>query len=196
MSQIMPEPQQGRKRPAGYGDEEVYRQPYKTPKSGNVPKDEHPSTFEATIPPYSYRAQDAASRRAYDPAHTAHPHETDERARRDRRRRFSPDGDALENGYRPYQQQQMYHQVPSWARPQQHNGPHVLRWIVLIVLGIILVKPLLILMGALFLAGLGMLAFIILVPLIVIGAVLVIALILTIFGLVLGRAVWRGGWRW
>src|SRR6266536_6133645 len=113
MSQIIPEPQKGRKRPASSGDEEIYRQPYKTPESGNVPKDEHPSTFEASIPPYSYRAQDAASRRAYDPVHTAHPHETDERARRDRPRRFSPDGDARSKRSRPYPQPPLCHQVSS-----------------------------------------------------------------------------------
>ncbi len=197
MSQFIPEQQEGSERPASYGDEEIYRQPYKAPKGGNAPKDEHPSTFEASNPPYSYRAQDATSQRSYDPAYSAHPHETNERARQYRRRRFSPAGDALENGYRPYQQRQrMYYQVPIWARPQRHKGPRVLRWLVLIILGIILIKPLLLLLGALFLAGLGVLALIILIPLIVIGALLLAAIMLVISDLVLRRAVWRGGWRW
>jgi hypothetical protein len=176
------------------GDEEIYRQPYKAPKSGNILKEEHPSTFEASIPSYSYRSQDAFSQYSYDPANTAHLHETDARARRARRRRFSPDGDALENGYRPYQQRMQY-QVPPWARPQRSNGPRVLRWIVLITLGILLLKPLLILLGAMFLAGLGVLALIILIPLLVIGTVLVGALVIALLGLLLGRAVWRGGGR-
>jgi hypothetical protein len=196
--QLVPEPQDGSEHG---GNEEIYQQYYKVAKSksGGVPKDEHPSTFEASIPPYSYRAQDTATH-AYnsaDPAYTAHPHEIDARARQYRRQRFSPDGDALENGYRPYQQQQrMQYQVPSWARPQQHNGPHVLRWLVLIVLGIVFIKLVLVLIGALFLVGLGVLAFIILIPLIVIGALLVAGVVLGILGIVLGRAVWRSGWRW
>jgi hypothetical protein len=192
MSQQQFVPQEGSERLSG--DEEIYQQYFKAPKNGNILKEEHPSTFEASIPAYSYRAQDAAAQRSYDTATTAHPHETDERARRSRRRRFSPDGDALENGYRPYQQRMQY-QAPSWARPQRHNRPHTLRWIVLIVLGIILIKPLLILLGALLLTGLGVLALIILIPLIVIGAVLAGALMIALFGLLLGRAVWHGGWR-
>ena len=176
------------------GDEEIYTQPYKaSQRNSSELKEEHPSTFEESIPPHSYRAQDSASQRSYDPAYTAHPHETDMRARRSRRWRFSPDGDALENGYRPYQQRQrMYYQPPMWARPQQHSGLRLLRWLALVVLAILLIKPLLILLGALFLAGLGILALIILIPLILIGTVLV----LTLIGLILGRAVWRGGWRW
>jgi hypothetical protein len=183
MSQQEFVPQEGSERLGG--DVEIYQHLYKAPKSGSVLKEEHPSTFEASMPAYSYHAQDAAQR-SYDPASTAL------RARRYRRRHFSPDGDALENGYRPYEQRQrMQYSVPSWARPQRHNGPHTLRWIVLIVLGIILLKPLLILLGALFLAGVGVLALVILIPLIVIGAVLIGALAIALLGLLLGRAMWR-----
>lgn len=192
MSQQEFVPQQGSERLNG--DVEIYQHLYKAPKSGSVLKEEHPSTFEASMPAYSYSAQDAAAQRSYDPASTAHPHETDERARRYRRRRFSPDGDALENGYRPYEQRMQY-AVPSWARPQRHNGPHVLRWIVLITLGILLLKPLVILLGALFLAGVGVLALVILIPLIVIGAVLFGAFAIALLGLLLGRAMWRSGRR-
>ena len=194
MSQQEFVPQEGSERLGG--DVEIYQHLYKAPKGGNVLKEEHPSTFEASMPTYSYSAQDAVAQRSYDPASTAHAHETDERARRYRRRHFSPDGDALENGYRPYEQRQrMQYSVPSWARPQRHNRPHTLRWIVLIVLGIILLKPLLILLGALLLAGVGVLALVILIPLIMIGAVLIGALVIAMSGLLLGRAVWRSGRR-
>ncbi len=191
MSQQEFVPQEGSERLSG--DVEIYQHLYKAPKSGNVLKEEHPSTFEASMPAYSYHAQDAAQR-SYDPASTAHPHETDERARRYRRRHFSPDGDALENGYRPYEQRMQY-AAPSWARPQRHNRPHVLRWIVLITLGILLLKPLVILLGALLLAGVGVLALVILIPLIVIGAVLIGAVGIALLGLLLGRAMWRSGRR-
>jgi hypothetical protein len=194
--QLVPEPQDGSSSDS-QGNEEIYKRPYKSARSGNMPKDEHPSTFEETIPPHSYRAQDRVTHNTPDPRSGAHFHETNAHERQSRRRRFSPDGDALENGYQPYRQQQrVYTQVPPWARPQQHKNRHVLRWIVMLILAIILIKPLLILIGGLFLAGLTLLGFIILIPLIVLGALLLAGLVLAILGIVLGRAVWRGIWRW
>ena len=194
--QLVPEPQDGSSSDS-QGNEEIYKRPYKSARSSNMPKDEHPSTFEETIPPFSYRAQDRVTQNTPDLRSGAHFHETNVHERQSRRRRFSPDGDALENGYQPYRQQQrVYNQVPPWARPQQHKNRHVLRWIVMLILAIILIKPLLILIGGLFLAGLTLLGFIILIPLIVLGALLLAGLVLAILGIVLGRAVWRGIWRW
>ncbi len=191
--QLVPEPQDG----DSQGSEETYKRPYKAARSSNMPKDEHPSTFEETIPPYSYRAQDRVTRNTPDPGSGAHLRETNAQERQSRRRRFSPDGDALENGYQPYRQQQrMYGQVPSWARPQQHKNKHLLRWIITLALVIIFIKPLIILVGGIFFAGLTVLGFIILIPLIVLGALLLAGLVLAILGLVLGRAVWRSIWRW
>lgn len=194
--QLVPEPQDGSSS-GSQGNAEIYKRPYKSARSSNMPKDEHPSTFEETIPPYSYRAQDRVTRNTPDPRSGAHFHETNVQERQARRRRFSPDGDALENGYQPYRQQQrVYNQVPPWARPQQHKNRHVLRWIVLLILAIVLIKPLLILIGGLFIAGLTLLGFIILIPFIILGAFLLIGLTLAILGVVLGRAVWRSIWRW
>jgi hypothetical protein len=194
--QLVPEPQDGSSSNS-QGNEEIYKRPYKSARSGNMPKDEHPSTFEETIPPYSYRAQDRVAQNTPDPANTAHFYETNARERQSRRRRFSPDGDALENGYQPYRQQQRVHsQVPSWARPQQRRNARFLRWIIVLILAIIFIKPLVVLIGGLFLAGLTVLGFIILIPLIVLGALLLAGLVLAILGIVLGRAVWRGIWRW
>ena len=194
--QLVPEPQDGSMRVA-QENEEIYQHPYKSARVRNaMPKEEHPSTFEETIPPFSYRAQDRVTQNTPDPARGAHFHETNARERQSRRRRFSPDGDALENGYRPYQQQQrMSYQVPPWARPQQQRHSHFLRWFVLVVVAIVLIKPLLVLIGGLFLAGLTVLAFIILIPLIVLGVLLLAAVVLAILGLVLGRAMWRSIWR-
>ncbi|MBV9257905.1 MAG: hypothetical protein JO215_07790 [Ktedonobacteraceae bacterium] len=194
--QLVPEPQDESSIDSRE-NEEIY-QPYKSAhaRSSNMPKEEHPSTFEETIPPFSYPAQDRIAQNETDPAHSAHFHETNARERESRRRRFSTDGDALENGYQPYQQQQMYSQVPPWARPQRQRGSHILRWLVLIVLAIILIKPFLILIGGLFLAGLTVVAVIILIPLIILGVLLLVGFILAILGIVLGRAVWRNIWRW
>jgi hypothetical protein len=192
--QLVPEPQD-ESTSASQGNEAIYQHLYK-PRNSNMPKDEHPSTFEETIPPYSYRAQDRAAQNQTDPAHSAHFHETNARVRRARRQRFSPDGDALENGYRPYQQQQQYSQVPPWARPQPQRNSHILRWLIMIVLAIILIKPLLILIGSLFLAGLTLLGVFILIPLVILGLLIIAGFVLTILGIVLGRVVWRGMWRW
>jgi hypothetical protein len=189
--QLVPEPQDENTN----GSQEIAekdRHLYKSAhtRSSAMPKEEHPSTFEETIPPYSYHAQDRVTQNPADPAHSAHFHETNARERQSRRRRFSPDGDALENGYRPHQQQQQYSQVPPWARPQPQRNSHVLRWLVLIVLAIILIKPLLALIAGLFLVF----GLIILIPLIVLGVLIIAGVVLAILGIVLGRAVWRGFW--
>ena len=190
--QLVPEPQDESAN-GSQENEEIDRHLYKSAhtRSSDKPKDEHPSTFEETIPPYSYHAQDRVAQNPADPAHSAHFHETNARERQARRRRFSPDGDALENGYRPYQQQ--YSQVPSWARPQRQRNSHFLRWLVLVILVILLIKPLLVLIGGLFLAGLTVF---ILIPLIVLGVLLLVGLVLAIVGIVVGHAVWRSIWRW
>jgi membrane glycosyltransferase len=192
--QLVPEPQDESAN-GSQENAEIDRHLYKSARtrSSDMPKEEHPSTFEETIPPYSYHAQDRVTQNLTDPAHSAHFHETNARERQSRRRRFSPDGDALENGYRPYQQQQ-YHQVPPWARPQPQRNSHILRWLVLIVMTILFIKPLLVLLGALFLTGVTVLGLIILIPLIILGVLILVGVVLAILGIVLGRAVWRGIW--
>jgi hypothetical protein len=182
--QLVPEPQD--ESTNGSQENEALHQHLYKPRNSNMPKDEHPSTFEETIPPYSYRAQDRAAQNQADAAHSAHFHETNARVRQARRQRFSPDGDALENGYRPYQQQQ-YSQVPPWARPQQQRNSHALRWFIIIVMAIVLIKPLLILIGGLFLAGLTALGIIILIPFIILGLLIIVGFVLAM----LGRAMWR-----
>jgi len=72
-------------------------------------------------------------------------------------------------------QQPQWQQVPPWARPQRQNKG-VLRWIVLIVLGLLLIKPLLIL-ATIILAGTGIVLLIVLLP------------ILLSFGILLALAV-------
>lgn len=149
----------------------------KSGKTGDMPKNEHPSTFEDTIPPYSYPAQGMAAPQSQ--AYTEAGKQTGQtRQQHIKRQQFSPDGDALEYGYRPYQHQAGYNyaaqQVPPWARPQQHNG-RGLRWLVFIILGIVFLPPVLWLVGHL-LAVLGIL----------IGVTIFALLIPIIFVLVLG----------
>ena len=119
------------------------------PNTGNIPKNEHPANFEDSladlppVPPYSYSAQD---RPVQEPPVYAAPQPQRSQQQQQQRRNFSPDGDAFEQGYRPYNSYNQ--QVPPWARPQRNRGAG--RIIFFIVLGALLIKPLLLLLGALF----------------------------------------------
>ncbi len=121
------------------------------PNTGNIPKNEHPANFEESIadmppiPPYSYKAQDRP------PVHnnTNVPPQQQYQQQGRQRQQFSPDGDALEHGYQPYSNYNR--QVPPWARPQRGN--HVGRVIFLMIVGFMLIKPLLWVLGALLIAA-------------------------------------------
>ena len=174
--------------------EEIYAQPYywsTKPKSGGILKDEHPSTFEESIPPYSYPAQDSAGyRQQRDNIVDSEPAQ-----KQRQQQQFSPDGDAFEQGYRPYAQYNRWRQVPPWAQPQRHQGRRILRVIVLIILGLILIKPLLALIGILLVGAVGIALFAILIALLVAFIVAVVALVvMTALGIPIGRGRrrWRG----
>ncbi len=156
MSQQQFEPQQN-KRPSDNtvqeNTQESEARPYywsTKPNTGNIPKNEHPANFEDSladlppVPPYSYSAQD---RPVQEPPTYAAPQPQQSQHQQYQRRNFSPDGDAFERGYRPYASYNQ--QVPPWARPQRNRG--VGRIIFFIVLGVLLIKPLLLLLGGLLL---------------------------------------------
>lgn len=178
----------------------------KSNKTGDMPKNEHPSTFEETIPPYSYPAQGMAIPPSQ--TYTASGKQTGQAQQRHaKRQQFSPDGDAFEYGYRPYQNRASYNyaaqQVPPWARPQRHNGSG-LRWLVLIVLGAVFLHPLLWLVGHL-LAALGILIgvtiFALLLPLIFVlvlagFAAMFVLGTLSVLGFGARRRRYRGGPWW
>lgn len=115
------------------------------PNTGNIPKNEHPANFEdsiADMPPYSYQAQDRVAQETYA---TTPPLQSRQHSQQRQRQQFSPDGDAMEHGYWPYGSYSR--QVPPWARPQ--GGNKSARVILFVVLGFILMKPLLFLLGTL-----------------------------------------------
>jgi len=118
------------------------------PNTGNTPKNEHPANFEDSltdvppIPPYSYQAQDRPAQGTQNTTNTP-PQQSQQWQQRPR---FSPDGDAFEQGYQPYGSYNR--QAPPWARPQRNRG--VGRIIFFIVLGFLFLKPLLLLVGGLF----------------------------------------------
>lgn len=162
-------------------------------KTGDMLKNEHPSTYEGSIPPYSYRAQESASHR--EQPTRVQPTEKQQRERGQRRQRFSPDGDAFEHGYRPYKNNTVESQVPPWARPQRHNR-HVLRWIVLIVLGIVLIKFAVAALAVLA-AVIGLTIFALLLPILIIVGIVVAFAILALFVLAaLGIPIGIIGYGW
>ncbi|MBV8694006.1 MAG: hypothetical protein JO125_15840 [Chloroflexi bacterium] len=144
-------------------------------EAGKMPKTDHPLSYEETIPPYSYQAQDRAE----------HIYTQQEEVRQD----------IPQYGSRPYNMQPpQWQQVPPWARPQR-NKKGMLRWIVLIVLGLLLIKPLLILVGIL-LASVGIVLFVVLLPILIIfGILLAIAVTILIVLAVLGMPL-HFGWLW
>lgn len=164
-----------------------FAKPWQMPRGSHkdkaaMPKNEHPATFEGTVPPYAYQAQDQPAR------------EQEARSRRaEQSRLWSPDGDALENGYRPYKQWR--YEGPGWMRRQMPlrtpHRHHVLRWIILILLAVALWHAIPVVL-TIIVAVAGIIALAFLVPFIVIGAVVaalavVVLLILGLLGVPLAR---------
>jgi len=119
-------------------DDEIYypQHPYNWSTGENKagpPRDEPPSSYNEVIIQRGYQEQarqsSAGSRSAW-------------------RQQLSPDGDAYEESYRAYRQYNSWRAAPPWARPQP-QGKGALRLAVLIVLGLLLLKPLLIVAGVL-----------------------------------------------
>ncbi len=157
-------------------------------KTGAMPKYEHPSTYDETIPPYSYRAQDA-NRSQQKQQETRETREARGESRT-RQQNFSPDGDSFETGYRPYQNI-WQRQTPLWARPQPRtrNLGRTIFFVILALLFIpIMFKVLLILLGILAIFAFGFLFFALIV--LAIGAIAFFALRRAL------RRPWRTSWHW
>ena len=180
-------------------ESEIQAQPYywstrPKAKTGDIPKNEHPSTYEESIPPYSYRAQESASSssRQEHPAYRAKVHQ----------RRSEAAGGVFEQGYRPYTAYNMQWQVRSWARPQYNNG-NGLRTAVFVVLGLLLIVPILKFMfflvaGIGILLGIAVLAIALIPIIIALLAVFVVSalLVLGLFGIRPWRFRRRGFRSW
>jgi len=137
------------------------------------PKSEHPSTYDESIPPLTYRAQDygqassspsqnvEASLRTGDS-----PVPTD---------RTSPEVNAPKMAQRPYSQYAGSWQVPSWARPQQNNSK-TLRFLVWLII-ILMLSPLLYaLIQFLLITLLAALVFLVILGILLVAFVIVAAL--------------------
>ena len=159
-------------------------------KTRDLTKNEHPSTYEEELPPYSYPAQDRRS------AHR----ETEESGsgyaeRRERQQRFSPDGDAMEHGYRPWQ--------APWARPQVRHRHPIVRWVIAVLIIVLMIK-LIPVVATIVLALLGIGLFLVILPLLIVLAFVavfsgLVLFILSRLGIPVGRIFrirrWNSNWR-
>jgi hypothetical protein len=159
-------------------EDEIHQPQYPYSWSGKinpegVPRDEPPSSYDATVMQQGYRAQTPNSTNAPG----------SQQAKVGSQYQYIPpagDGDAYEQGYRPYNaynsnQSGQGPGVPPWARPQQHQrNPVRFAFIIFVLLGVGVLMTILGSVGSLFAFFLAML-FIILLPLLI---------LLVIFGVI------------
>ena len=121
-------------------EDEIHQPQYPYSWSGKinpkgVPRDEPPSSYDATVMQQGYQAQTPNAKNVPGP----------QQAQVSGQRQYIPpagDGDAYEQGYRPYNaynwnQRGQGPGVPPWARPQQHQrDPVRFAFIILVLLGV------------------------------------------------------------
>ncbi|MBA2286786.1 MAG: hypothetical protein H0W02_15015 [Ktedonobacteraceae bacterium] len=179
-------------------DAEVYRpqHPYSwSPKPGEkgTPRDEPPSSYHEPMIQRDYQggyvAQDAAPVQPPAPG-SAHDKLQIQGPPR-QRQRFSPDGDAFEQGYRPYNTRRTGFQVPPWARPQRNSMSPMGKVIMFIVLGLLVGLPILGIILAIIGLVLGAFVLILVIaPFVFIGMSIIfviVAMILRAAGIPIGR---------
>jgi len=153
-------------------DNEIYypQHPYywsKGKDKAGMPRDEPPSSYDESVMQRGYQAQDYAGG-------TQHTGGT-AGSQSGWRQQLSPDGDAYEQGYRVHNRYNAWRTVPPWAMPQPQKK-NVVRLALLILLGLLLIKPILILMGLL-IAVIGLTILAIVLPIIIAVGVVSIVLI-------------------
>lgn len=169
-------------------------------KTTEMPKNDHPTTFEQSIPPYAYPAQDNVRAREQREQQQASARQGPA-MRADQH--FSPDGDAMEHGYRPFNRYNNsgYH-APTWARPPRRFGSKPVRLLVLILLGVALLHAAPAIIAVMF-AFVGVLALAIILPFVIIFAAVIafavlVLIVLKSLGVPLGRTrmFYRKRWGW
>jgi hypothetical protein len=174
--QLVPEPPQG---------QDVSGQSYRykaARRSGDVLKEEHPATFEETVPPYGYSAQDRV------------PYNRGGNGRLGRRGwqrlHMDDDADAYETSYRPYRQDRHYGQVPPWIGSQRHRGVLLWRWLLVCVLALLAIK-ILPLIALAIIGVLSVLTFVLLLPFVILFAVLAVVLLIALLAVLSVRGFVR-----
>lgn len=221
--EMVPESQSNQQQSSN--EDELYypQHPYywsTTPGNTPTPRDESPLNYDESLMDQSYReqsyqegylAQDqpAQTKQQDTPLPAADPTQanTGRQSLARQQPQLGSDGDAFEQGYRPYRGYNRWQGVPPWTRvqPRQRGSARI---IMFIIAGIFLIKPLLALFGFLFAAiGIAAVAF----ALIVVAFVFLLPIIALLAALARGAGwsgrrqrrwryfnYWRrpGPWRW
>jgi hypothetical protein len=163
--ELMPEPQsskksqrtqnQGRQSQSGT---ETYAQPHswsRRSRNSDLPKSDHPSTFEDSLPPYSYPAQDRTMFRQQVSSEQNTQQQYQERNRAAGTTRETPT-----SAYQSYSQYNPSQQIPWWTQPQEHTVDSS-RWIgtLLLVLVLLVSIPVLCSIGTVFVSVVFMFSF-------------------------------------
>ncbi len=156
---------------------EYLQQPYYRSSKPNQPKEEHVLHYDEPMVQGDYQdgymAQDTRSQNNHAGGRfsefQAYEHKAQAHSQKQEQQRFSPDGDAFEQQYRPYASyNRPQWSVPPWARPQKQNK----RWsrmVLFVIVTLLLIKPLLVLF-----AIFGALVLAVLIPLVIMAFVLII----------------------
>ena len=177
-------------------EDEIYQPQYPYHWSGNLnkegaPRDEPPSSYAEPTMQRGYQAQDYTSSVKQQQNNATNSAGQQWSGSKRAGQQFSPDGDAFEQGYRPYNtyntQQGGQQGVPPWARPQSHKRGSF-GWIFIIVFLLFMIRPIALLLGGLG-AVVGVAFFALVLP------IIFILVMISIFRLILRSAFWPGRYR-
>jgi hypothetical protein len=198
--ELMPEPQSSRSSQKSYqaqsqgrqswSSTETYAQSYSKPqrsRTSDLPKTDHPSTFEDSLPPYTYPAQDQTMF-MQQPS----PEQNTQWQQQERTREYGPTREIPTNAYQSYSQYNGQQQTPSWAQSQEHTI-NSSKWIgtLLLILVLLTSIPVLCSIGTIFLP---VLLLFYLLPVIIAFSPVAIFVLIPLFR-VLGSADHDNRWR-
>src|SRR6266849_6024015 len=139
--ELMPEPRSSQSSQESYKAQsqgrqswsgaEIDGQPYnwsRRSKNSELPKSDHPSTFEDSLPPYSYPAQDQAML-----TRESNPEPNTQRQQQARTHDASTGRGISTGAYQPYSQYNAQQQIPWWTQPQENTTDNS-KWIGLLLL--------------------------------------------------------------
>jgi hypothetical protein len=127
--ELMPEPQssQGEQSWSGAEIQAHISHQSRRSKTSDQPKSDHPATFEDSLPPYSYPAQDRP---------TVTQQSSFEQSRQWQQQARPQDTRTARGNYQPYNQYNASQQIPWWAQSQGHTMD-TSKWIGLVLLTLV-----------------------------------------------------------
>jgi hypothetical protein len=132
--QPIPEPQQQAQKSRQHSSDDYAQKSYRPGKhqASSMPKSEHPSTYDDSIPSYSYHAQDGTTFTQPTRAES-----TGQQEQSSQRRSSNFAGTSFENNSRPYSQYKTQQQTPLWVWPR-FKGRNIVKVLLLLTLAGIL----------------------------------------------------------